>query len=67
VLYYNHPRNQGENKMDYLKKATCVDYTAWDLNCPRYVHPKDRQIMEAKFKRKARRKDKENLKKFLTK
>ena len=53
--------------MDYLKKATCVDYTAWDLNCPRYVHPKDRQIMEAKFKRKARRKDKENLKKFLTK
>ena len=52
--------------MDYLKRATCVDYTSWDLNCPHYVRPKDKQIMETKFKRKARRKDKENLKKFLT-
>lgn len=49
--------------MDYLKKATCVDYTAWDLNCPRYVTVKNRQKLEAVFKRKARRRIKNNLKK----
>ena len=47
--------------MDYFKKATCVDYTSWDLNCPQIVHVKNRQKMEAKFKRKARRKLKREL------
>ena len=49
--------------MDNLKKATVKDYTAWDLNCPRYVHIKNRQKLEAKFKRKARRKAKQKLRK----
>lgn len=49
--------------MDYLKKQTVKDYTSYDLNCPRYVHIKDRQKLEAMLKRKARRKDKQNLKK----
>lgn len=52
--------------MDKLKKETVKDYTAWDLNCPRYVNIKNRQKLEAKFKRKARRKLKKDLKKFLT-
>lgn len=44
--------------MDAFKKATCKDYTAWDLNCPSIVHVKNRQKMEAMFKRKARRSNK---------
>jgi hypothetical protein len=52
--------------MDAMKKATAVDYTSWDLNCPQYVHIRNRQKWEAKFKRKARRKDKILLKKLLT-
>lgn len=51
--------------MDELKKETVKDYTAWDLNCPRYVNIKNRQKLEAKFKRKARRKLKRNLKKTI--
>ena len=51
--------------MDVMKKATAVDYTFWDLNCPRYVHVRNRQKWEAKFKRKARRKNKILLKKLL--
>ena len=47
--------------MDTLKKATTKDYTAWDLNCPHFVHVKNRQKLEAIFKRKARRKIKELL------
>jgi hypothetical protein len=47
--------------MDTLKKATTKDYTAWDLNCPRFVHVKNRQKLEAIFKRKARRKIKQSL------
>lgn len=47
--------------MDYMKKATCQDYTTWDLNCPRIIHIKNRQKMEAKFKRKARRKEKQSF------
>lgn len=50
-----------------LKKETNKDYTAWDLNCPRYVQIKNRQKLEALFKRKARRKLKRNLKKVLDK
>lgn len=52
--------------MDTMKRDTVVDYTAWDLNCPQYIHIKNRQIWEAKFKRKARRKNKILLKKLLT-
>lgn len=51
--------------MDDLKKETVEDYTAWDLNCPRFVRIKNRQKWEARFKRKARRKNKQKLKKTL--
>lgn len=50
--------------MDDLKKATIKDYTIWDLNCPRFVSIKRRQKLEAIFKRKARRKNKQQLKKY---
>jgi hypothetical protein len=50
--------------MDNLKKDTVKDYTAWDLNCPRYIKIKNRQKLEAIFKRKARRKAKQKLKKY---
>ena len=49
--------------MDNLKKDTVKNYTAWDLNCPRFVRVKGRQKLEAIFKRKARRKAKQRLKK----
>ena len=49
--------------MDALKRMTCKDYTNWDLNCPQYVTVKNRQKLEAMFKRKARRKMKIELKK----
>lgn len=52
--------------MDIFKKETVVDYTAWDLNCPRYVNVKNRQKLEKKLKRKARRKNRHDLKKYLT-
>ena len=52
--------------MDQLKRDTCKDYISWDLNCPQYVHIKNRQSLEAIFKRKARRKNKQNLKSLLT-
>ena len=42
--------------MDAMKKATAVDYTSWDLNCPQYVHVRNRQKWEAKFKRKGDKK-----------
>ena len=51
--------------MDKFKEKTIKDYTAWDLNCPRLVNIKNRQKIESMFKRKARRKAKENLKKYL--
>lgn len=47
--------------MDTLKKATIKDYTAWDLNCPRFVRAKGRHKLKAIFKRKARRKEREQL------
>ena len=49
--------------MDDFKKATCRDYTAWDLNC-RSICPHDRydNRFEKKIKRKARRKYKQKLK-----
>lgn len=51
--------------MDAMKKETVVDYTAWDLNT-KYVQVKNRQKLEAKLKKKARRKNKNYLKKVLT-
>ena len=48
---------------DELKRMTYRDYTAWDLNCPQYVIVKNRQKLEAMFKRSARRKMKQSLKK----
>ena len=53
--------------MDDLKKDTVKDYTAWDLNCPRFVRVKGRQKLETIFKRKARRKAKQKLKKEIDK
>ncbi|MCM1323952.1 MAG: hypothetical protein NC218_07310 [Acetobacter sp.] len=47
--------------MDYLKRATCKNYTAWDLNCPRIVQPDN--DLRRKFKRAARRKAKQEDKK----
>lgn len=47
--------------MDYLKQATCKDFTAWDLNCPRIVEPDNN--LRRKFVRKARRKAKQEMKK----
>lgn len=46
---------------DELRKRTHKDYTSWDLNCPQYVNVKNRQKLEAKFKRKARREMKREL------
>ena len=46
--------------MDNLKKETTKDYTAWDLNC-KFVCMKNRQKLEAIFKRKARRREKQKL------
>ena len=48
-------------KGNELKKRTNKDYTAWDLNCPQIVHVYHRQKLEAKFKRKARRQMKQEL------
>ena len=51
---------------DYFKRLTVVDYTCWDLNCRSVIiHTVTRNKTETKIKRKARRKDKENLKKVL--
>lgn len=47
--------------MNELKRRTHRDYTAWDLNVPQIVVVKDRQKLEAMFKRKARRKMKQEL------
>lgn len=47
---------------DEMKKRTNRDYTAWDLNVPHLVFIKQRQKLEALFKRKARRKMKQELK-----
>lgn len=45
--------------MDDFKKGTSKDYTAWDLNCPSVVRPDN--ALRKRFKRKYRRKEKENL------
>lgn len=46
--------------MDDFKKGTSKDYTIWDLNCPSVVRPDN--ALRRRFKRKYRRKEKENLK-----
>lgn len=52
---------------DYWKRLTAVNYTAWDLNCRSVVpHAPARNRTETVIKRKARRKDKISLKKYLT-
>lgn len=45
--------------MDDFKKGTSKDYTNWDLNCPSVVRPDN--VLRKRFKRKYRRKEKENL------
>ena len=51
--------------MDEFKKATVVDYTAFDLNCRHIVsHTKQRNKAEKIIKRKARRKMKKMLDKI---
>ncbi len=51
---------------DYFKRLNVVRYTSWDLNCRSIVpHNKSRNQLERRFRRYARRKDKENLKKML--
>ena len=52
---------------DRFKMETSPDFTAWDLNCRHIIpHTKQRNQLERKFKRKARRKLKIFLKKCLT-
>ena len=50
--------------MDAFKRETVVDYTAWDLNT-KWVKPKSKHKDKQRFKRKARRKNKNFLKKML--
>lgn len=46
--------------MDRMKRETVKDYTAQDLNA-KCVHIRNRQKLEAKIKRSARRKMKKSL------
>lgn len=50
--------------MDAFKRDTVKDYTAWDLNCARFIRIKKRQALEAMFKRKARRRNKQFLRQY---
>lgn len=45
--------------MDDLKKGTCKNFTAWNLNCPHYVKPDNK--LRKKFVRKYRRNSKLTL------
>lgn len=47
--------------MDWMKRLTIKNYTAWDLNCPNVHNPKSASKDRQKFKRTARRKDKQEL------
>ena len=47
--------------MDAFKRDTVKDYTAWVLNCARFVRIKKRQALETIFKRKTRRRNKQFL------
>lgn len=50
--------------MDYFKKETAKDYTAWDLNAKCC---KNDNALEHRIKREARRKNRQVLKKMLDK
>ena len=52
--------SKGADKMDKMKRETVKDYTAQDLNA-KCVHIRNRQKLEAKIKRSARRKMKKEL------
>ena len=52
--------SKGADKMDRMKRETVKDYTAQDLNA-KCVHIRNRQKLEAKIKRSARRKMKKSL------
>lgn len=53
-------------KRNQQKRETDKDFTAWDLNCRRYIpHDKALNKLEKIFKRKNRRKVKQGLDKFL--
>lgn len=48
--------------MDKFKEKTIIDYTSWDINCPYIARKrKTRQKLINLFKRKARRKLKQEL------
>lgn len=48
--------------IDWLKRLTVKNYTAWDLNCPDVYKSKSASNDKKRFKRTARRQDKQNLK-----
>ena len=50
--------------MNELKAKTNRNYTAWDLNCPQYVHIKNRQKLEKLFKRAAKSKMRQEVKSY---
>lgn len=50
---------------DYMKSATMMDFTAFDIKCGCYT-PKHQAELIKKMRRSARRTAKNNLKKFLT-
>lgn len=50
---------------DYMKSATSKNYTVWDIHFVSYDRGVKREL-EKTFRRSARRKDKNSLKKFLT-
>ena len=52
--------SKGADKMDRMKRETVKDYTAQDLNA-KCVPIRNRQKLEAKIKRSARRKMKTEL------
>lgn len=52
---------------DYFKRLTVKNMTAWDLNCRQILpHNANKNALEKRFRRTARRKDKLFLKKVLT-
>ena len=55
--------SKGADKMDRMKRETVKGYTAQDLNA-KCVHIRNRQKLEAKIKRSARRKMKKELDKY---
>lgn len=47
--------------MDFLKRKTVKDFTAWDLNVPSIYKPHNYKKNKQRFKRKARRELKKEL------